>query len=280
LAPGLYVVATPIGNLRDMTLRGLDTLAGAAAVLCEDTRLTGRLLAHFGLKTPLMPYHEHNAAQMRPKVLALLAGGKALALVSDAGTPLISDPGFKLVREAAAAGIAIFAVPGPSAVTAALSIGGLPTDRFLFLGFLPPKSAARRAVLAEVKAVAATLVFLESPARLPATLADLAAILGPREAAVAREMTKLHEEVRRGSLVALAGAYGESGPPKGEVVILVGPPTADEKAVAPEAVDAALAAALLEGQSLKAAVASVAAEAGLPRRAVYSRALALKGDRE
>jgi 16S rRNA (cytidine1402-2'-O)-methyltransferase len=276
LAPGLYIVATPIGNLRDITLRALDTLAGASAVICEDTRVTGRLMTHFGLKTPLAAYHEHNAALMRPKLLAQLAEGRALALVSDAGTPLISDPGFKLVRAAAEAGHAVFTVPGASSVTAALSIGGLPTDRFLFLGFLPPKTAGRRAALAEVKGIAATLVFLEAPSRLAASLSDLAAILGPRPAAIAREMTKIHEEVRRGTLAALAEAYAVEDAPKGEIVILVGPP--EESAIAPsdDVIDAALARALAEGQSLKLAVAAVAGAQGLPRRVVYARALALK----
>jgi len=279
LAPGLYIVATPIGNLRDITLRALDTLKGATRVLCEDTRLTGRLLAHFGIKTGMLPYHEHNAAQMRPKILAMLDSGQALALVSDAGTPLISDPGYKLVREAAALNFPVFTVPGPSSVVAALSIGGLPTDRFLFLGFLPPKAAARRMALAEIKAVAATLVFLEAPSRLAATLRDLAEILGPREAAIAREMTKLHEEVRRGMLAALAEAYAKAEPPKGEIVILVGPPLAAEREVAPEAIDMALAGHLSEGLSVKEAVAAVTAETGLPRRTVYAQALALKAAR-
>src|SRR5262245_38123197 len=207
LSGGLHLVATPIGNLRDVTLRALEVLAAADVIACEDTRVTRRLLDHYGIATPLTPYHEHNAAAMRPKILARLAAGEALALVSDAGTPLISDPGFKLVREAAACGIAVFAVPGASSVTAALSIGGLPTDRFLFMGFLPPKSAARQAALAEVKDLAATLLILEAPSRLAASLADLAQVLGPRPAAIAREMTKLHEEVRRGTLAALSESY-------------------------------------------------------------------------
>ena len=200
LAPGLYVVSTPIGNLGDMTLRAIAVLARADAVLCEDTRHSRTLLSHFGIGTPARPYHEHNAAKERPRVLAELAAGQRIALISDAGTPLVSDPGWKLVREALDAGHRVEALPGASATLAALSVGGLPTDAFLFAGFLPPKSAARRTRIAELSAVPATLVFFEAPSRIAEALADLAAVLGPRPAALARELTKLHEEVRRAPL--------------------------------------------------------------------------------
>jgi 16S rRNA (cytidine1402-2'-O)-methyltransferase len=274
LDPGLYIVATPIGNLRDITLRALDTLAAADPVLCEDTRHTGALLAHFGLKRPLLPYHEHNAAQMRPKILALLGEGRALALVSDAGTPLISDPGYKLVTEAAAAGHALYTVPGPSSVTAALSIAGLPTDQFFFAGFLPSKRGARRTRLAALQAIPATLVILEAPQRLAESLADMAEILGARPAALARELTKLHEELRRGTLGELASTYAAEGPPKGELVLVIGPGAAE--APAAETIDAALRGALAGGLALKDAATAIAAQHGLPRRDVYARGLALK----
>lgn len=276
LVPGLYVVATPIGNLRDITLRALDTLAAADHVLCEDTRLTGRLLTHFSIRRPLLPYHEHNAQQMRPRVLALLAEGKALALVSDAGTPLISDPGYKLVRAAAEAGIATFAIPGPSAITAALSVGGLPTDRFLFVGFLPVKPVARREAIAELAPVSATLVILESPQRIQETLRDLSDILGDRPAAIARELTKIYEEVRRGTLQMLSDALAHEPVPKGEIVLLVAPGEGKPHAARRESVEADLGAALQSGLALKDAAAAVAALHGLTRREVYARALALK----
>src|SRR5665213_3855919 len=193
LAPGLYLVATPIGNLRDITLRALDVLWGADLVLAEDTRVSGKLLAAHGLKARLQRYDEHAAAQARPKILAALAGGARIALISDAGTPLVSDPGYRLVREATAQGSAVFPIPGPSATLAALAVAGLPTDRFLFAGFPPPRSAARRALFAELAPIRATLIFFEGGSRLAASLVDMAAVFGPREAAVARELTKLHE---------------------------------------------------------------------------------------
>jgi 16S rRNA (cytidine1402-2'-O)-methyltransferase len=272
IAPGLHVVATPIGNLGDITLRALATLAAADAVIAEDTRVTRLLLAHYGIATPLVAYHDHNAAVMRPHLMARLAAGAALALVSDAGTPLISDPGYKLVAEALAAGIAVTSVPGPSAVLAALVVSGLPTDRFYFEGFLPPRSAARRARINELAAIPATLVFFESPRRLAETLADLAAELGSREGVVARELTKLYETTRRGSLDLLAKLIASEPPPKGEIVLLVGPPEA--AAVAEEEIDRRLAKAL-ENLSVKDAAAIVSAETGAPRRQVYARALAL-----
>ena len=206
IRPGLHVVATPIGNLGDISFRALATLAAADAIIAEDTRVTKTLLAHYGIATPLVAYHEHNAAVMRPHLLARLAAGAALALVSDAGTPLISDPGFKLVSDALAQNIEVVSVPGASAVLAALVVAGLPTDRFFFEGFLPPKSAARRGRIAELSSIPGTLVFFESPRRLAETMSDLAAVLGARDAAIARELTKHFETVRRGLLPELASA--------------------------------------------------------------------------
>ncbi|PWR21965.1 16S rRNA (cytidine(1402)-2'-O)-methyltransferase [Zavarzinia compransoris] len=272
--PGLHLVATPIGNARDITLRALDTLRGADLVLCEDTRVTSRLMQIHGLHKPLMPYHDHNAAKVRPEILHRLAQGAVIALVSDAGTPMISDPGYKLVAQAVAAGIAVTTLPGPSSVLAALTLAALPTDRFLFAGFLPPKTAARRAALEDLAVVGATLVFLESAQRLPDMLADAAAMLGPRPAAVARELTKLFEEVRRDPLDALARHYETAGPPKGEVVVVIGPPDAAAAPLESE-VDRALLAELAHAGP-SAAAAKVAAAFGLPRRQVYARAMALK----
>lgn len=281
LAAGLYVVATPIGNAADITLRAIDTLRAAAVVACEDTRVTTKLFARHGIATPLLPYHEHNAARMRPVLLERVRNGEAVALVSDAGTPLVSDPGYKLVREAVAEGLPVTALPGPSAPLTALVLSGLPSDRFLFAGFLPNRTAARRTAIAELKAVPATLLFFESAQRLPDSLADLAHLLGNRDAAVARELTKLYEEVRRGSLPDLAAHYAAAGPPKGEVVVVVGPPAAGETEASAEDVDAALAEAL--GRlSVRDAAAEVAARTGRPRRAVYMRALemARRGNQE
>ncbi|MBW8813778.1 MAG: 16S rRNA (cytidine(1402)-2'-O)-methyltransferase [Caulobacterales bacterium] len=272
LAPGLYVVATPIGNLRDITLRALDILAQADLVLAEDTRVTGKLLAAFGLSAKLERHDEHAAERARPKALAALAAGGRVALVSDAGTPLISDPGYRLVREATAAGHAVFPIPGASALTAALSAAGLPTDRFLFLGFPPPKSAARRTFLEEVAGIRATLVFYEGGSRLAESLADMAAVLGDREAVVAREITKLYETFYRGPLSGLA-ADPRLTDPKGEIVVLVGPGRETE-ATAADA-DAALAEALSRLKPADAA-AEVAKALGLARRDLYRRALELK----
>ena len=228
LAPGLHIVATPIGNLGDITLRALEALAGADLIACEDTRVTRKLLDRYGIATPLTPYHEHNAAKARPMLLRRLAEGAAIALVSDAGTPLISDPGYKLVRAAQDAGHTVTALPGASAVMAALTVAGLPTDQFLFAGFLPPKEAARRARIAELARIPATLVLFEAGPRLAATLADLAAGLGEqREAALCRELTKLHEEIRRGDLATLAESYADDAP-RGEIVLVIAPPQAIE----------------------------------------------------
>jgi 16S rRNA (cytidine1402-2'-O)-methyltransferase len=272
LAPGLYLVATPIGNLADMSLRGLETLAAADLIACEDTRVTRRLLDHYGITTPLCPYHDHNAATARPKILGRLAEGAAIALVSDAGTPLISDPGYKLVREAHAAGHRVTPIPGASAVLAAVATSGLPTDRFFFEGFLPAKPTARRARIAELAIVPATLVLFESGPRLTEALADLAAGLGTREAAICRELTKLHEEVRRGGLATLADAYAQGGELRGEIVIVVAPPAPAGSSA--EEVDALLRQALRDG-SLKDAVSVVAEATGRARRDVYQRALVL-----
>jgi 16S rRNA (cytidine1402-2'-O)-methyltransferase len=277
--PGLHVVATPIGNLEDLTRRAERVLATADLVLCEDTRVTGNLLHRLGLHRPLMAYHEHNAARVRPLVLERLRAGEVVALVSDAGTPLVSDPGFKLVREAALAGFAVVPVPGPSAVLAALAAAALPTDRFLFAGFLPAKPGARARALDELGRVRATLVLFESAQRLPALLAEAAERLGPRPAAVARELTKLYEEVRRDRLDALAAHYAAAGPPRGEVVVVIGP--ADD-ASTPELDDEAVEAALREAlatQKPRAAAAAVAEATGLPANELYRRALALREPR-
>lgn len=274
LAPGLYVVATPIGHLDDVSLRALTTLAGADLIACEDTRVTRKLLGRYGISRPMLAYHEHNAASARPRLIEALGNGKAIALVSDAGTPLISDPGYRLVREAAAAGHPVTTVPGPSAMLAALTVAGLPTDRFFFEGFLPPREGARRTRIAELAAVPATLVLYETGPRMAAALADLAAGLGAREAAVCRELTKLHEEIRRGTLVTLAGDYAQGAETRGEFVIVIAPPIADEAGASAEQVDDLLRDAL-KTASLKDAVEAVTAATGQPRRAVYQRALAL-----
>jgi len=270
---GLYLVATPIGHLGDITLRALETLAAVDAVACEDSRVTRRLLERYGIETPLTTYHDHNAAQMRPRIVARLAAGDAVALVSDAGTPLISDPGFKLVREAQAAGHPVTALPGASAVLTALAVAGLPTDRFLFAGFLPPREAARRARIAELAAIPATLVLFETGPRIAAMLADVAAAVGPRPAAVCRELTKLHEEVRRADVTELARHYAGGGETRGEFVVVVGPPSEDA-AVDSADLDAMLQRALATA-SLRNAVEAVAAATGQNRRLVYRRALAL-----
>jgi len=274
IAPGLHVVATPIGNLADISLRALSTLAAADAVIAEDTRVTKVLLAHYGIATPLVAYHEHNAAVMRPHLIARLSGGAALALVSDAGTPLISDPGYKLVAAALGEGLPVTSVPGASAVLTALVVAGLPTDRFFFEGFLPPKSAARRQRIAALAAIPGTLVFFESPQRVADTLKDLAEVLGPREAALARELTKVFETVRRGELPELAATFAAEPPPKGEIVLLVGPPADGAPRIDAEELDRRIAKAL-ETLSVKEAATVIAIETGQPRRKVYARAVEL-----
>ncbi|EWY40549.1 16S rRNA methyltransferase [Skermanella stibiiresistens SB22] len=272
--PGLYLVATPIGNAADITLRALAVLRAADAIACEDTRVTRKLLTAHGIGTPMISYHEHNAARMRPVLLDRLGAGETIALVSDAGTPLISDPGYKLVRDCVEAGLPVTTLPGACAPVTALVLSGLPSDRFLFAGFLPPKSAARRAAAHELATVRATLVFFESKERLAAALADFHAVLGDREAAVARELTKMFEEVRRGRLSELAAHYEEHGPPKGEIVIVVGPPAEGDGAADEAAVDKALAEAM-ERMSVRDAASEVAAQTGWQRRQVYARALEL-----
>jgi 16S rRNA (cytidine1402-2'-O)-methyltransferase len=272
LPPGLYLVATPIGNLGDITLRALATLAQADVIYCEDTRHSRTLLAHYSIAHPLRPYHEHNAERERPRILAELAAGKSVALISDAGTPLVSDPGYKLVRACLHEGHRVTSLPGASALLAAIGGAGLATDTFLFAGFLPAKQGARRERLAELSAVPATLVLFEAPTRLAESLADIAAVLGAREAAVARELTKLHEEVRRGTPAELA-TWAEEEQPKGEMVVLVGPPLA--QAVTDEAIAAKLA-PLLGDMSLSEAAKAVADALGVPKGRAYDVGLALK----
>jgi 16S rRNA (cytidine1402-2'-O)-methyltransferase len=277
LAPGLHIVSTPIGNLGDITVRALSTLAAADLIACEDTRVTRKLLDRYAIATPVTPYHDHNAATARPKLLQRLAEGVAIALVSDAGTPLISDPGYKLVRAAQEAGHAVTAIPGPSSILAALTVSGLPTDQFFFAGFLPPKQTARRARIAEFARVPATLIVFETGPRLAETLADLAAALGEREAAICRELTKLHEEVRRGPLATLAHKSAEQET-RGEFVLVIAPPVATVRPSEDDA-DALLRAALAR-TSLKDAVGEVAVATGLPRRTLYQRALVLVEEKD
>ncbi|MEO6341062.1 MAG: 16S rRNA (cytidine(1402)-2'-O)-methyltransferase [Caulobacteraceae bacterium] len=273
LAPGLYVVSTPIGNLRDITLRALDVLGTADMVLAEDTRVAAKLLSAHGLSKKVERYDDHAGERVRPKVLAALADGARVALISDAGTPLVSDPGYRLVREAIAAGADVIPIPGASAPLAALAVAGLPSDRFLFAGFLPPKRGPRRAALAELAPLRATLIFFESGPRLAESLADMAETLGPRDAVMARELTKLYETCVRGTLPELA-ADPRCAAPKGEIVVLVGP--GRETAASPEEAEQALAEALTRAGPAEAA-AEVAKALGLPRRDLYRQALALKG---
>lgn len=273
LPPGLYIVATPIGNLGDITIRAADVLRRAQLVAAEDTRVTAKLLHHLGVKVPMTSYHDHNADRVRPELLEK-ARHMAVALVTDAGTPLISDPGYKLVRMAHETGIPVTTLPGPCAAIAAMTVAGLPTDRFLFAGFLPPKTAARTRVLKELKPVRATLVFYETGPRLADALGDIAAVLGNREVAIARELTKLHEEVRRGFAGELAQALAGENPPKGEIVLVVGPPV--EETFSADAIEDRLKAAL-ETMSVKEAARHVAAETGGNRQELYKLALSLTG---
>jgi 16S rRNA (cytidine1402-2'-O)-methyltransferase len=276
LAPGLYVVATPIGNLGDMTLRGLAVLAAADVVYCEDTRHSRTLLATFGIGTRLRSYHDHNAEAERPRILEALAGGARIALISDAGTPLVSDPGYKLVRAAIEAGHLVHSVPGASALLAALVASGLPSDRFLFAGFLPPRQAARRDAIAGLAGVDATLVLFEAPGRIAESLADLAHGLGAREAVVARELTKLYEENLRGTLETLSTEFAQRDF-KGEIVIVIAPPAPASSEVTDLDIAAALGHAL-EGFTLRDAVRAVADKFGVPKKRVYDIGLAMKRD--
>jgi 16S rRNA (cytidine1402-2'-O)-methyltransferase len=274
LKPGLYIVATPIGNLSDLSRRAADILARADVLAVEDSRVTAKLLHHIGFRRPMIPYHDHNADRMRPELIARMAG-ESVALVSDAGTPLISDPGYKLVRDARAAGVSVTTIPRPCAAIAALTLAGLPTDRFLFAGFLPSKAKARADAIAELASLRATLVFYESGPRLGAALAALAEGLGPREAAVAREISKTFEETVTAPLPDLAVRYADA-PPKGEIVIVVAPP-GEREAASQGDVDAALREALQRLSPAKAA-GEVAKALGADRKALYARALALKPD--
>lgn len=270
---GLYVVATPIGNARDITLRALDVLGQADVIACEDTRVTAKLLAIHGISRPLVAYHEHNAERARPGLIRRLKKGETVALVSDAGTPLVSDPGFKLVRACLEEGIPVIPLPGASSVLAALVVSGLPTDRFFFAGFLPPKSSARRRALGEIAEIPGSLVFMESAKRLAASLADMAEVLGDREAVIAREMTKMFEETRRGPLAGLAAHYGGENPPKGEVSIVVAPfsrPGVDDAELDRRLTEA------MKSATLRDAADGVSAATGIPRRRVYARALKIK----
>jgi len=273
---GLHLVATPIGNLGDITLRALETLAGVDVIACEDTRITRRLTERYGIAAELTPYHEHNAAAARPKILQLIAQGGSVALVSDAGTPLISDPGFKLVREACAAGHAVIALPGPSSVLASLSVAALPTDRFFFEGFLPAKEGARRARITELARIDATLVLFESGNRVQDALRDLAGPMGQREAAICRELTKLHEDVSRATLAELVDRADQLET-RGEFVLVIGPPAPDSQSMSAEALDQLLREQLTR-HSVKDTVAHAVELSGRPRREVYARALDLANE--
>jgi 16S rRNA (cytidine1402-2'-O)-methyltransferase len=274
LAAGLYIAATPIGNARDITLRVLDVLRDCDVILAEDTRQTAKLLAVHEISRPLLVYNDHNAPRVRPKVLERLKRGERAVLVSDAGTPLVSDPGYKLVREALAAGVQVHSLPGASATLTALALSGLPTDRFLFAGFLPTTEGPRRRILEELKTLRSTLIFFESPRRLAASLDDMQAVLGPRQGTVARELTKLHEEIRRGDLAQLAAHYASTAPPRGEITLVIAPPDK-------EAPDFALANALLDKalafMPVRAAADLIADALKVPRRTAYALALSRKG---
>jgi len=274
MEPGLYLVATPIGNARDLSQRAIDVLRDADVVACEDSRVSGRLFAMHNIDARLTTYHDHNAGARRPQLIKRMKDGESVALVSDAGTPAIADPGYKLVRAAIEAGLTVTAVPGANAALTALILSGLPTDRFLFEGYLPPRSNARRKVLGALVDIPATLVFQESNKRLASSLADMADVLGDRDAAVGRELTKMYEEMRRSSLAGLAAAYAAEGAPKGEIVVVVAGPGA-----APEIDAAALDQMIIDALvdlSVRDAAEKIAAETGLPRKQIYSRALALK----
>ena len=276
LPSGLYIIATPIGNMGDITLRALEVLEKVDVIACEDTRVAGKLTAVYDLSPDKIPYHDHNAAEMRPRLIQMLKGGKKVALISDAGMPLISDPGYKLVEQCAAEDIPMTCIPGATASLAALVLSGLPTDKFMFAGFLPPKTAARKTALGDIKTVPATLIFYETAPRLVESLEDMRAILGDRPAAVARELTKKFEEVQRGTLSQLIAHYQAEGQPKGEIVIVVGAPVAgQEENWTDEKVDQLLLEMMGKGMSVKDAAAFTAAKSGIKKREVYQRALLL-----
>lgn len=276
---GLYIVATPIGNMGDITLRAIEVLGKVDAIACEDTREAGKLTSYHGLDTPKIPYHDHNADEMRPQIIRRLKAGERIALISDAGMPLVSDPGYKLVDEAVKEGLYVTCVPGATATLTALVLSALPSDKFMFAGFLPPKSAARKAALAEVKAVPCTLIFYETAPRLAESLRDMAEILGNRRASVARELTKKFEEIRRDTLTSLAGHYDAEGAPKGEIVVVVeGPGASDGDIWTQDATDALLLKMMeVEGMGVKDAAGFVAAKSGQRKSDLYQRALLLKG---
>jgi 16S rRNA (cytidine1402-2'-O)-methyltransferase len=279
LAPGLYLVATPIGNLGDISLRALSVLARADLIAAEDTRHSRKLLTHFGVARELTPYHEHNAAKERPQLISRIKAGQSVALISDAGTPLISDPGYKLVREALDQDLMVTSIPGASATLAALTMSGLPTDTFLFAGFLPPKSGPRKTRLEQLRDVPATLVYFEASSRLTKTLADMAQILGPRESAVAKELTKLHETLARGTLDELAAGFATEDELKGEFVIVVAPSPPKATEMGDAEILAELKLALKRG-SFRDAVRDVAEARGLKRARVYELGLTLQRDDE
>lgn len=278
LPGGLYIIATPIGNIEDITLRALNILKQVDLIACEDTRVSGKLTSYYDIEAQKIPYHDHNADEMRPKLIAQLQEGKRIALISDAGMPLISDPGYKLVAQCAEESIPMTCVPGASASLTALVLSGIPTDKFMFAGFLPPKSAARRTALSEVKAVPSSLIFYETGPRLAESLEDMLAVLGDRPAAVARELTKKFEEVQRGSLSTLIKHYQATEEPRGEIVAIVGAPIEGQREEwTDEAVDAQLLKVMDEGgMSVKDAAAFIAAKSGIKKRDVYQRALLLK----
>ena len=271
-------MATPIGNLGDMSVRAMETLRNVDVIACEDTRESGKLTSAYGIEADKMPYHDHNAAEMRPKITGMIRDGMRVALISDAGMPLISDPGYKLVESCIAEDLFVTCIPGATASLTALVLSGLPSDRFMFAGFLPPKSSARRSALAEVRAVPGTLIFYETAPRLAESLADMLDILGDRPAAVSRELTKKFEETRRGLLSELTAHYAEAGGPKGEIVVVVGAPPADAaEQWTDETIDAALKRMMEdEGMSVKDAAAFVAAKSGLKKSGVYQRAILLQ----
>lgn len=274
---GLHVVATPIGNLGDITIRALNVLAAVDYILCEDTRITSRLLERYGIRNTMKPYHEHNAENVRPAIIAALQDGKSFALVSDAGVPLVSDPGYRLVQSCIAEGLVVTGVPGASATLTALALSGLPTDCFTFIGFLPQKSKARREMLLSFKKLPSTLIAFESPHRIIDALADVAAALGDRPLAVARELTKIHEEVLRGTALEVAAVLATRGSVKGEIVLVIGPAQGEIEVIAEEDIESAIAAALQDYAASKAAT-IVAKNLGLKKEDIYARILKIKGE--